>query len=88
MPRDNVHRYPSVGDDGAPPERSTMAMMCEQPNAQRPKPKTGHKCRGLQRWVEVRCECGWRSDLLRPAEQAAVYEQWRNHAAGCEQAQR
>ena len=47
------------------------------------RPITGHKCVGLTRWVQVRCECGWTSDLLRPAEQAGVYNQWRRHAAKC-----
>jgi len=49
----------------------------------RKKPVEGHKCLGLQRWVEVRCECGWRSDMLRLAEQAGVYQQWRDHVSHC-----
>lgn len=39
----------------------------------------GHRCLGVSQWVEVVCECGWKSDMLRLKETKATYAQWRKH---------
>lgn len=37
----------------------------------------------LQRWVDITCECGWRTDQLHVSESKAVWRQYRGHKAEC-----
>lgn len=47
------------------------------------KPTAGHRCLGVTRYVDVVCECGWRSEVVLQWRQALAYEQWRKHITQC-----
>lgn len=53
--------------------------------AVRAKPLPGHKFKGVQRWFEARCECGWRGAMhsTQGAMSEAVAE-WHSHIRRCE----
>jgi len=44
------------------------------------KQEPGHKCERVQVWVEVVCECGWRSTMAGgPGARSTAYAEWRAH---------
>lgn len=60
-------------------------MSADEPKAKRmSKTLSGHKCERVQVWVEVICECGWRSTMAGgPGARATGYAEWRQHRDHC-----
>lgn len=44
----------------------------------------GHKCHPAQIFVQVSCECGWKSSMWSTkGARAAAYDEWRQHIKEC-----
>lgn len=50
----------------------------------RRKPLAGHRCKGAQIWICVKCECGWVSaNHGTKGARARAFDEWRAHVESC-----